>query len=111
MEIRMMNYDLQLLNSIQASPDSVFQDGNQRSVYAICDIHETDGDYLVSFLPSKGDGGEPITFDFIGRHLFISGEGNPNFAVDVQARTQPIEAHYNEGLLQLRLPKSACTEL
>ncbi len=107
----MINYDPQLVKSMQDSPDSVFQDGNQRLLHAACDIRETETDYVVSFLPGTGRAEEEITFDFMGCNLFISGGGNPEFSVGVHSRSQPVEARYNNGVLQLRLPKSAIRSL
>ncbi|MBI3541817.1 MAG: hypothetical protein HY075_00890 [Deltaproteobacteria bacterium] len=107
----MMDYDQQLLSSVEGTSDSVFQDGNQRLVYAICDIRETDTDYVVSFKPPGRAASDEISFDFLGSHLCISGECQPAFSVSVRAKSQPIEAWYAEGLLQLRLPKSACQRI
>lgn len=106
-----MNYDLRLLGAMQASPDSIFQDGNQRLLYGICDIRETATAYVVSFKPPSNCREEKVTFDFVGSHLFISGEGHPEFSIGVHSTSQPVEARYTDGFLQFVLPKSACRRL
>ena len=83
-----MGYDMQLMNVMQGSPDSVFQDGNQRSIY------------VISFRPPiKGNDDEKISFDFYGNRLFISGECHPEFAVGVPSDSQPVDPKSIDAVL------------
>lgn len=106
MQIKMMNYELQLLKTFLSAPDSVFQEGAQCLLYANCEIQETDSSYVVSFRPDHFE--EKISFDFLGTNLFISGESHPEFKVGVSFGSDKIGAEYVGDCLQLVLPKSSC---